>query len=106
RIIIGECRNAEALDMLQAMNTGHDGRLGAQTRVHFTTGTRRVGEYVDELMAAYPERIERRDQHGTPVEYITIPRERAAWATCITVDGAAQATPVVYALRSHHSGTM
>ena len=27
RIIIGECRGAETLDMLQAMNTGHDGSL-------------------------------------------------------------------------------
>jgi septum site-determining protein MinD len=27
RIIIGECRGGEALDMLQAMNTGHDGSL-------------------------------------------------------------------------------
>ena len=27
RIIVGECRGAEALDMLQAMNTGHDGSL-------------------------------------------------------------------------------
>jgi pilus assembly protein CpaF len=31
RIIIGECRSAEALDMLQAMNTGHDGSM---TTVH------------------------------------------------------------------------
>jgi pilus assembly protein CpaF len=31
RIIIGECRSSEALDMLQAMNTGHDGSL---TTVH------------------------------------------------------------------------
>ncbi len=31
RIIIGECRGAETLDMLQAMNTGHDGSL---TTVH------------------------------------------------------------------------
>lgn len=31
RIIVGECRGAEALDMLQAMNTGHDGGL---TTVH------------------------------------------------------------------------
>jgi len=31
RIIIGECRGLEALDMLQAMNTGHDGSL---TTVH------------------------------------------------------------------------
>lgn len=27
RIIVGECRGAEAVDMLQAMNTGHDGSL-------------------------------------------------------------------------------
>ncbi len=27
RIIVGECRGSEALDMLQAMNTGHDGSL-------------------------------------------------------------------------------
>lgn len=31
RIIVGECRSGEALDMLQAMNTGHDGSL---TTVH------------------------------------------------------------------------
>lgn len=28
RIVVGEVRGAEALDMLQAMNTGHDGSLG------------------------------------------------------------------------------
>eukprot|EP01036_Dinobryon_divergens_P053755 gene53755-71841_t len=28
RIILGEVRGAEALDMLQAMNTGHDGSMG------------------------------------------------------------------------------
>jgi len=27
RILVGECRGAEALDMLQAMNTGHDGSI-------------------------------------------------------------------------------
>jgi Flp pilus assembly CpaF family ATPase/MinD superfamily P-loop ATPase len=31
RILVGECRSGEALDMLQAMNTGHDGSL---TTVH------------------------------------------------------------------------
>ena len=31
RIIVGECRGSEALDMLQAMNTGHDGSL---TTIH------------------------------------------------------------------------
>ena len=31
RIIVGECRGGETLDMLQAMNTGHDGSL---TTIH------------------------------------------------------------------------
>jgi len=31
RIVVGECRGSEALDMLQAMNTGHDGSM---TTVH------------------------------------------------------------------------
>ncbi len=31
RVVVGECRSGEALDMLQAMNTGHDGSL---TTVH------------------------------------------------------------------------
>ncbi len=31
RVVVGECRGGEALDMLQAMNTGHDGSL---TTVH------------------------------------------------------------------------
>ena len=34
RIIVGECRGGEAFDMLQAMNTGHDGSL---TTVHANT---------------------------------------------------------------------
>ncbi|MGA7172746.1 MAG: CpaF family protein [Candidatus Dormiibacterota bacterium] len=34
RIVVGECRGGEALDMLQAMNTGHDGSL---TTVHANT---------------------------------------------------------------------
>jgi pilus assembly protein CpaF len=42
RIIVGECRSGEALDMLQAMNTGHDGSM---TTVHSNTprdGLRRI----------------------------------------------------------------
>jgi pilus assembly protein CpaF len=34
RIVVGECRSGEALDMLQAMNTGHDGSM---TTVHSNT---------------------------------------------------------------------
>lgn len=42
RIIVGECRSGEALDMLQAMNTGHDGSM---TTVHSNNprdGLRRI----------------------------------------------------------------
>ena len=34
RIVVGECRSGEALDMLQAMNTGHDGSM---TTAHANT---------------------------------------------------------------------
>jgi pilus assembly protein CpaF len=34
RIIVGECRGPETIDMLQAMNTGHDGSL---TTIHANT---------------------------------------------------------------------
>jgi pilus assembly protein CpaF len=34
RIVVGECRGTEALDMLQAMNTGHEGSL---TTLHANT---------------------------------------------------------------------
>ncbi len=51
RVVIGECRGGEALDMLQAMNTGHDGSL---TTVHANTprdGLSRIETLV--LMAGY-----------------------------------------------------
>src|SRR6056297_2665174 len=40
RIIIGECRGGETLDMLQAMNTGHDGSL---TTIHANTPRDAIG---------------------------------------------------------------
>jgi pilus assembly protein CpaF len=51
RIILGECRSGEALDMLQAMNTGHDGSL---TTLHANTprdALRRLETMV--MMAGY-----------------------------------------------------
>ena len=39
RIVVGECRGAEALDMLQAMSTGHDGSL---TTLHANSPTEAV----------------------------------------------------------------
>ncbi|MEO6576847.1 MAG: ATPase, T2SS/T4P/T4SS family, partial [Polyangiaceae bacterium] len=40
RIVVGECRGGEALDMLQAMNTGHDGSL---TTTHANSPPEAVG---------------------------------------------------------------
>lgn len=40
RVIVGECRDGAALDMLQAMNTGHDGSM---TTVHANTPKEAVG---------------------------------------------------------------
>lgn len=51
RIVLGECRGGEALDMLQAMNTGHDGSL---TTLHANTprdAIRRMETMV--MMAGY-----------------------------------------------------
>jgi pilus assembly protein CpaF len=48
RIVVGECRGAEALDMLQAMNTGHDGSM---TTLHANTPADVVGRLV--MMARF-----------------------------------------------------
>ncbi len=40
RIIIGECRGGEAMDMLQAMNTGHEGSM---TSIHANTTRDAIG---------------------------------------------------------------
>ena len=40
RIVVGECRGAEALDMLQAMNTGHNGSL---TTLHANSTKEAIG---------------------------------------------------------------
>ena len=49
RIIIGECRGAEALDMLQAMNTGHEGSM---TTLHANSPARRAGRLETMIMMA------------------------------------------------------
>lgn len=51
RIIVGECRGSEALDMLQAMNTGHDGSL---TTCHANSPRDAIGRLENMvLMAGY-----------------------------------------------------
>ena len=51
RIIVGECRGAEALDMLQAMNTGHDGSLSTVHSNSPRDGLHRIETMV--MMAGY-----------------------------------------------------
>lgn len=48
RIVVGEVRGAEAIDMLQAMNTGHDGSL---TTLHAGSATEAISRLV--LMARF-----------------------------------------------------
>jgi len=49
RIVIGECRGGEALDMLQAMNTGHDGSL---TTCHANNPRDAIGRLENMVMMA------------------------------------------------------
>ena len=51
RIVVGECRSGEALDMLQAMNTGHDGSLTTLHANNPRDALRRLETMV--LMAGY-----------------------------------------------------
>ena len=48
RIIVGEVRGAEALDMLQAMNTGHDGSMSTAHANSTEAMLSRLGEMVSE----------------------------------------------------------
>ena len=60
RIVVGECRGGEALDMLQAMNTGHDGSLTtlhanspAEVPQRLVTMVRYVSEIPVEVVESY-----------------------------------------------------
>ena len=69
RIIIGEVRGAEALDMLQAMNTGHDGSM---TTVHANRprdALRRIENMVSMAGLNYPVRVIR-DQVASALNVI------------------------------------
>ncbi len=52
RIIVGECRGGEALDMLQAMNTGHEGSMST---VHANSGYDAFGRLETMVMMAGAE---------------------------------------------------
>lgn len=69
RIIVGECRGGESLDMLQAMNTGHDGSL---TTVHANSPRDLVSRLEVMTMMAGMELPERaiREQIAAAVQLI------------------------------------
>ncbi len=57
RIVVGEVRGAEAFDMLQAMNTGHDGSIGT---IH-ANDPRQALDKLATYAAQAPERIPKED---------------------------------------------
>ncbi len=69
RIVIGECRGGEALDMLQAMNTGHDGSL---TTLHANNPKECIGRLETLVLMAGAELPSRaiREQIGSAVNII------------------------------------
>jgi pilus assembly protein CpaF len=69
RIIVGECRGAEALDMLQAMNTGHDGSL---TTIHANSARDAISRIETMVMMAGFELPIRaiRDQIASAVDIV------------------------------------
>jgi pilus assembly protein CpaF len=69
RIIVGECRGGEALDMLQAMNTGHDGSM---TTVHANSPKDAVARICTMAMMSGVELTERavREQTASAIHVI------------------------------------
>jgi pilus assembly protein CpaF len=69
RIVVGECRGGEALDMLQAMNTGHDGSL---TTVHANTPSDALSRLETMVLMAGAELPSRaiREQIGAAINII------------------------------------
>lgn len=83
RIIVGECRSGEALDMLQAMNTGHDGSM---TTIHANTpadALRRLETLV--LFAEYdlPSRAIR-EQITSAIQYVVQQTRLPSGHRCVT----------------------
>jgi pilus assembly protein CpaF len=69
RIVIGECRGGEALDMLQAMNTGHDGSL---TTLHANNAKECIGRLETLVLMAGADLPSRaiREQIGSAINII------------------------------------
>ena len=84
RIIVGECRGAEALDMLQAMNTGHDGSM---TTVH-ANSAREVIERLEVLvlMAADLPVASIHRQIASAIDLVVHISRLPRWCACCHAD--------------------
>ncbi len=71
RIIIGECRGPETLDMLQAMNTGHEGSL---TTIHANTPRDAIARMETLIMMAGFELPIKAMRHRSPVPWTSSSR--------------------------------
>jgi pilus assembly protein CpaF len=107
RIIVGECRGPEALDMLQAMNTGHEGSL---TTVHANSprdALRRLETMV--LMAGYDLPIRAvREQVASAIDLIVqlerLPDGRRIVSEVTEVQGLEGDTVLLQALFASRDG--
>ncbi len=76
RIILGECRGAEAFDMLQAMNTGHDGSICTMHANTTRDALTRVENMVQMGLANLPVKAIRRQIVGALDVIVQIERMR------------------------------
>ena len=84
RIIVGEVRDGAALDMLQAMNTGHDGSLGTVHASSVRDALRRIETMV--LIAGLDVPVRAiRDQIGSGID-VVVHLERAASGARVVTD--------------------
>jgi pilus assembly protein CpaF len=98
RIVVGECRGAEALDMLQAMNTGHDGSLSTLHANTPADALRRLETMVLMDQAALPLRSVREFIHSAVDLVVQVRRtggKRREVAEIARVIGGAQRVEVV-----------
>ncbi|APJ04078.1 CpaF family protein [Silvanigrella aquatica] len=83
RIIVGECRGGEALDMLQAMNTGHDGSM---TTIHSNSAEdalRRLETLVLFASSELPSRAIR-EQIASAIHYVIQLTRKSDGHRCVT----------------------
>jgi len=85
RIVVGECRGAEAFDMLQAMNTGHEGSL---TTIHANNPREALGRLENMILMAgmdLPHRAIREQVAAALDMIIQLERMRDGTRKCVAI---------------------